>query len=147
MSIARNLRREMDSRAVSVARLAADSGIEAGFVRKYLAGTAKPSEGVLAALARSLGCEADVLAGNTLTRQSGKLRPQDAALRLGRSAQDIRIGLQLGVLPFGRAYKRPGSSIYSYEIDPMKLEDYAEAQERTWRTLAAKTGGEHETVH
>lgn len=65
-------------------------------------------------------------------RTSGKIRPEDAARRLNRSAQDIRIGLQLGILPFGTAYKREGSSIYSYEIDPIRLEAYAEAQEAFW---------------
>lgn len=147
MSIARNLSRVMDENAVSVPSLAASSGIEACFLKKYLAGKAKPSEAVLARLATALGCTAADLTRERITRTSGKLRPEDAANRLGRSAQDIRVGLQLGVLPFGTAYKRPGSSIYTYEIYPMALEDYAEAQERTWRNIAAKQGGQNADVH
>ena len=69
-------------------------------------------------------------------KTSGKIRPEDAARRLGRSAQDIRIGLQMGYLPIGIAYKRPGSSIYSYEINPELLEKYAQAQEAVWRQIA-----------
>lgn len=69
-------------------------------------------------------------------KTSGKIRPEDAARRLGRSAQDIRIGLQMGYLPIGTAYKRPGSSIFSYEIDPVRLEEYAQAQEAVWKQIA-----------
>jgi len=69
-------------------------------------------------------------------KTSGKIRPEDAARRLGRSAQDVRIGLQMGYLPIGTAYKRPGSSIYSYEIDPVRLEEYAQAQEAIWKQIA-----------
>ena len=147
MSIAKNLSRIMDENAVSVASLSSSSGIEACVMRNYLAGKAKPSETVLARLAGSLGCTAYDLTQERITRTGGKLRPEDAANRLGRSAQDIRVGLQLGVLPFGTAYKRPGSTIYTYEINPMALEDYAEAQERTWRSIAAKQGGRNADVH
>ena len=69
-------------------------------------------------------------------KTSGKIRPEDAARRLGRSAQDIRIGLQMGYLPIGTAYKRPGSSVYSYEINPELLEKYAQAQEAVWKQIA-----------
>lgn len=69
-------------------------------------------------------------------KTSGKIRPEDAAKRLGRSAQDIRIGLQMGYLPIGYAYKRSGSSIFSYEIDPILLEKYAQAQEAVWQRIA-----------
>lgn len=136
MSIATNLRREMDAHAVSVAALAASSGVEASFVRKYLAGKIKPSEDVVERLARSLGCEASDLADDRPKHTSGKIYPEDAARRLGRSAQDIRVGLQLGTLPFGVAYKRPGARIFTYEINPAALEEYAKAQEAAWAGIA-----------
>jgi hypothetical protein len=69
-------------------------------------------------------------------KTGGKIRPEDAARRLGRSAQDVRVGLQMGYLPIGTAYKRPGSSIFSYEIDPVRLEEYAQAQEAVWKRIA-----------
>lgn len=133
MSISANLKRAMDAGAVSVASLAALSGVERGFLNKYLSGKVRPSESVLARLARALEISVDELTAERITRTGGKVRPEDAARRLGRGAQDIRVGLQLGLLPFGVAYKRPGSSIYTYEIDPGALERYAEDQERFWK--------------
>ena len=80
-------------------------------------------------------------------KTGGKIRPEDAARRLGRSAQDVRIGLQMGYLPIGTAYKRPGSSIYSYEIDPVRLEEYAQAQERVWSNIKEETNAQHPVLH
>lgn len=133
MSVARNLKRIMDANAVSVASLAAQSGIEKVFLSKYLSGRSKPSESVLARLAESLAVPLEELTHDKPNKRSGKIRPEDAARRLGRNAQDIRIGLQKGVLPFGIAYKRDGSLTYTYEIDPGKLEQYAEELERFWK--------------
>lgn len=135
MSIATNLRREMDANAVSVDALAARSGVEASFLRKYLAGKAKPSDAVLARLARGIGVTVESIAKDPLTRTQGKVRPEDAARRLNRNAQDIRVGIQLWLLPFGRCYKRLGSSVYTYEIDPDALEVYAQGQERFWNSM------------
>lgn len=132
MSIATNLRRAMDANAVSVASLAALSGVERSFLSKYLSGRIRPSESVLARLAGVLGVSPESLAEERVARTAGKVRPEDAARRLHRSAQDIRIGLQRGLLPFGTAYKRDGSSVYTYEIDPAALEAYARAQEDFW---------------
>lgn len=135
MSIATNLRREMDANAVSVDALAARSGVEASFLRKYLAGKAKPSDAVLARLARGIGVTVESIAKDPLTRTKGKVRPEDAARRLNRNPQDIRVGIQLGLLPFGRCYKRAGSSVFTYEIDPDALEVYAQGQERFWNSM------------
>jgi len=132
MSIARNLKRLMDENAVSVSALSADSGIDKSFLNKYLSGKVMPSESVLVRLARSLGCEVESITSDPKKRTAGKIRPEDAARRLNRSAQDIRIGLQQGFLPFGIAYKRSGSSTYTYEIDPGRLEEYAQKQENFW---------------
>ena len=142
MSIASNLKREMDARAVSVASLAQASGVEAFFLRKYLAGRITPAECVLARLAGALGCEESDLTRRYASRTEGKLRPEDAAIRLGRRAQDIRVGLQRGVLPIGTAIpvgKTRNGIRYSYEIDPVRLEEYAAAQERIWARLAENT--------
>lgn len=141
MSIAANLRRAMDANAVSVSSLAELSGVERVYLTKYLSGKIRPSEAVLARLARSLGIPVEELTANRPTRTAGKLRPEDAARRLSRSAQDIRIGLRLGILPFGTAYKREGSSVYTYEIDPGALERYAGEQERFWKEQESKHEG------
>ena len=47
---------------------------------------------------------------------------KEAAERLGKTEQFIRIGLQQGALPFGVAVKMRGR--YSYHISEHKLNDY-----------------------
>ena len=135
MSIATNLRREMDANAVTEAALASKSGVDVSFIRKYLSGKSRPSEAILTRLARGIGIPVDKLSRDPLTRTQGKIRPEDAGRRLGRSAQDIRIGIQNGLLPFGTAYKHEGSSVYTYEIDPIALEAYAQEQDKFWKSM------------
>jgi hypothetical protein len=48
---------------------------------------------------------------------------QEAARRLGKSQQFIRISLQNGVAPFGFATKGTGST-YDYHISPKLLNEY-----------------------
>ena len=47
---------------------------------------------------------------------------KEAAARLGKSEQFVRIGLQQGILPIGTAVKM--SSRWTYHISPKKLEEY-----------------------
>ena len=49
---------------------------------------------------------------------------EQAADKLGKSPQVIRIMLQRGLLPFGAATKMPESSIYTYVIFPEKFKEY-----------------------
>ena len=118
MSIAANLRREMDEQGVTVASLAAQIQCEPSSVRKYLAGTIRPSDRVLARLARVLGCTEEALRYGPPRRSSGKLTTDDVSRATGIDPLSLRIGLQRGFWPFGTAYKRPGSSQYTYEYDP-----------------------------
>lgn len=39
----------------------------------------------------------------------------------GKGKQTIRVALQHGILPYGTAFKLPGSSRYVYEIYPEKF--------------------------
>ena len=49
---------------------------------------------------------------------------------LGKTQQTIRIGLQLGVLPFGVAYKtNPDKKSYTYIIFPEKVKEYIGVKE------------------
>lgn len=47
---------------------------------------------------------------------------RDAAERMGKSQQFVRIGLQRGLLPFGTAVKM--SSKWTYYISPKKFDEY-----------------------
>lgn len=118
MSIASNLRREMDEQGVTVASLAAQADVEPSSVRKYLAGTIRPSDRVLARLARCLETTLEELKYGRPRRASGKLTTDDVARATGIDPLSLRIGLQRGIWPFGVAYKRPGSTQYTYEYDP-----------------------------
>ena len=118
MSIASNLRREMDEQGVTVAALAAQIQCEPSSVRKYLSGKVRPSDRVLARLARCLGCDANELRYGRPRRASGKLTTDDVARATGIDPLSLRIGCQRGFWPFGTAYKRPGSSQFTYEYDP-----------------------------
>lgn len=118
MSIASNLRREMDEQGVSVAALAAQIQAEPSSVRKYLSGAIRPSDRVLVRLARCLGCDANELRYGRPRRRDGKLTTDDVARATRIDPLSLRIGLQRGLWPFGTAYKRPGSTQYTYEYDP-----------------------------
>ncbi|MCI9596640.1 MAG: hypothetical protein HFE75_04950 [Firmicutes bacterium] len=43
---------------------------------------------------------------------------------LGKSAQTIRVGLQLGKYPFGMAHKNPGANNFIYTYFPPKVKEY-----------------------
>lgn len=45
----------------------------------------------------------------------------EASRALGMDRQTLRLLLQNGVVPWGFAYKLPGSSHYSYHISPKKF--------------------------
>ena len=55
---------------------------------------------------------------------------KEVAELLGKTQQTIRIGLQLGVLPFGTAYKtNPDNKSYTYIIFPEKVKEYIGVKE------------------
>ena len=47
----------------------------------------------------------------------------EAAKRLGMNTQTLRLALQQGLFPFGRAV-RTSEKRYTYYINPMRLEKY-----------------------
>lgn len=48
----------------------------------------------------------------------------DVAKALGKSPETIRMGLQLGVYPFGSAFKRPGKKRWNYTLYPEIVKQY-----------------------
>lgn len=118
MSIAANLRREMDEQGVTVASLAAQADVEPSSVRKYLSGAIRPSDGVVARLARCLNCTPEDIKYGRPKRRDGKLTTAEVSRVTGIDELSLRYGCQRGIWPFGTAYKRPGSSQFTYEWDP-----------------------------
>lgn len=135
MSIASNLRREMDEQGVT---LAAGIQCEPSSVRKYLSGAVRPSDRVLERLARCLDTTPEELKYGRPRRTSGKLTTDDVARATGIDTLSLRIGLQRGIWPFGTAFKRPGSGKYSYEYDPAGVLKWIADRK------AIASGGRHE---
>lgn len=138
MSIASNLRREMDEQGVTADALARAVDVEPSSVRKYLSGKIRPSDGVLARLARCLNCTPQDIKYGRPKRRDGKLTTAEVSRATGIDELSIRVGCQRGFWPFGVAYKRPGSTQYTYEYDPAAVIRWVAERD------AVRGGGEYE---
>ncbi len=58
----------------------------------------------------------------------------EAAKKLGMSTQTLRLALQQGLFPFGRAV-RTSEKRYTYYINPMRLEKYLGGEDLRENTL------------
>ena len=128
MSIASNLRREIDEQGITIAYMASKVGAEPSTIRKYLSGKARPNNAVLARLATVLNTTPEEIKFGKHERRFGKITTDEASAITGIDPLSLRIGLQRGIWPFGVAYKRPGSSKYTYEYDPEALIRYTNAR-------------------
>lgn len=61
---------------------------------------------------------------NAETSGSDVITVDEAARKLGKAPQVVRVMLQKGMLPFGTAIKVPGSTIFTYVIFPQKFREY-----------------------
>lgn len=125
MSIATNLRRLMDERDLTSARLSERSGVSKASIDKYLKGHIKPAAEVLAKLSEGLGCaveDIDRPREVKTFRKPGNMTTDAAAELLGIPVQTLRIALQRGIYPFGKAIF--GKGRYSYWISPERLDAY-----------------------
>lgn len=129
MSIASNLRRAVDENGVSAESLAREIGAEPSTVRKYLSGAARPNDAVLSRLSACLvGWSPEELRFGKETSRRGKLTTEEVSRWTGIDPLSLRVGLQRGIWPFGTAYKRPGSTKYTYEYNPVEVMRWTEAQ-------------------
>jgi lambda repressor-like predicted transcriptional regulator len=140
MSIASNLRRAVDENGVTAASLAREIGAEPSTVRRYLNGTARPNNAVLARLASALNTTPEDIRFGRATRRSGKLTTEEVSRYTGIDPLSLRVGLQRGIWPFGTAYKRPGSSRYVYEYDPEAVLRWSLARRSLRGGAADETG-------
>jgi len=130
MSIASNLRRAVDENGVSAAFLAREIGAEPSTVRRYLNGTSRPNDTVLTRLAACLpGWSPEDIKYGRATRRNGKVTTDEVSRITGIDPLSLRVGLQRGIWPFGTAYKRPGSTHYTYEYDPEAVIRYVAARD------------------
>lgn len=123
MSFASNLKAAMAAKNISQAELADLSGISKSGISQYLSGKFQPKEKIINKLAEALDCTANYLMYEEDDEPgTNNVSVEQAAKILGVSQQFVRIALQQGILPIGRAVKM--SSKYTYQISLKKLNDY-----------------------
>lgn len=117
----------MEEREMSQAELAANIGKGKSSVSQYLSGKNIPKDDVQRKIAEVLDCSVEYLNSEVPineTSSSGlhNISISNAAKRLDKSEQFIRVALQMGTAPFGFASRN--KTRWSYHISPKKLAEY-----------------------
>ena len=128
---AKNLKELMIQRNMSQKQLSGLTGLSAASISQYLSGkTGKPNEITLKKVADALETSVDFLIGNVKEPdidESGfpckKMTVEEAAKRLGKSEQFVRVSLQRGKAPFGFAVQM-NSGKWCYHISPKRFAEY-----------------------
>lgn len=127
MSFSERLKQAMDERKISQAELAALIGKGKSSVSQYISGKNIPKGDVQKQIAQVLDCSVDWLNeeesfnNKTLTGLHN-ITVAEAAKKLDKSEQFIRVALQMGTAPFGFAARN--KTRWSYHISPKKLAEY-----------------------
>lgn len=127
MSFSDRLSQAMAEREISQAELAILIGKGKSSVSQYISGKNIPKRDVQEKMAEVLNCTVEFLNSevskvDTSTSGLHNISIADAARRLEKSEQFIRVSLQMGTAPFGFASKN--KSRWSYHISPKKLDEY-----------------------
>lgn len=129
MSFAERLKEAMTEQHITQSELASKIGKGAPSVSQYLSGKSTPRAGVQQLIADTLGCTVEWLNSDDVqediteeTVSPYSVSIAEAARRMGKSQQFVRVALQSGVAPFGFAVKN--KSTYSYHISRKKFEEY-----------------------
>lgn len=125
MSFAKRMKQAMKERSLTQIELSKISGIAKSSISQYLSGINIPKTEAQIKIADALGCSVDWLNSDEeeiqITKGSG-ITVAEAAKRLGKSTQFVRIALQKGVVSFGFAVKN--KSKWSYYISERKLNEF-----------------------
>ena len=131
MSFANNLKAIMQEQNLSQTDLSNLTGIGKPSLSQYLSGIHMPYKSRIAKIADALGVPHWRLTAKSPDAECEpppppshqKVSIEEAARRLGKSQQFVRMALQNGIAPFGFATKGTGST-YDYHISPKLLNDY-----------------------
>ncbi len=130
MSFASKLKDLMNQRNLSQKDLRDSTGLSAASISQYLAGKNEPKRSTVKLLADALDTSAEYLEDQTDKPEvspeglpCGKMTVEEAARRMGKSAQFVRVSLQRGTAPFGFAVQME-SGKWCYHISPKKFADY-----------------------
>ena len=132
MSFSRKLRMLMIQRNMNQKQLCGLTGISPSGISQYLSGTTGiPKITTLKRIADALDTSVEFLKSETEEPDvnpdgspAKKMRVEDAAKRLGKSEQFVRVSLQRGTAPFGFAVQMT-SGKWCYHISPKKFYEYA----------------------
>lgn len=131
MSFSKNLKLLMDDAGMSQKDLCGLTGLSPASVSQYLSGaTGTPKPATLKKIADALETSVAFLIGETnepdITpdgKPCKKMTVEEAAKRLGKSEQFVRVALQRGKAPFGFAVQM-NSGKWCYHISPKKFAEY-----------------------
>ena len=121
----------MEEQNLSQTDLSNLTGIGTSSISQYLSGQHLPYKRRLAEIANALGVSVARLIARGPNAEPEpppiishqRISIAEAARRLGKSQQFVRVALQNGIAPFGFATKVSGST-YDYHISPKLLDDY-----------------------
>jgi len=107
------------------------TGIGKPSLSQYLSGKHIPSKKRVAEIAGALGVSIERLTARSRNTEGEalpilshqKVSIEEAAVRLGKSKQFVRVALQNGAAPFGFATRGSGDA-YDYHISPKLLKEY-----------------------
>jgi DNA-binding Xre family transcriptional regulator len=125
-----NLKQAMEERAMSQKQLAEISGVSKAAISQYLSGKNEPHPQSLKKIADALDVDPAYFGQEPKPERTlpppvklKNITIDEAAERLGKSKQFVRVGLQTGRLPIGTAVKISGNK-WTYSIPPRRLENY-----------------------
>lgn len=131
-TFAERLKNAMEQANVSQSDLSRRTGASKAAISQYLSGKNTPNMERIAALANATGVTLDYLIGYGTAPDTEppvkKISVKEAARCMGKSDQFVRIGLQRGLLPFGRAVPGTGTC-WNYYINPAKFKEFVGAEQ------------------
>ena len=131
-TFAERLQSAMKLANMTQAELAAQTGASRAAISQYLSGKNVPNMDRIKALADATGVTFDYLIGYGTAPATEaplkKISVKEAARCMGKSDQFVRIGLQRGLLPFGKAVPGTGRC-WNYYINPAKFKEFVGAEQ------------------
>lgn len=131
-TFAQRLKTSMEQAHINQSDLSARTGFSKAAISQYISGKNTPSSSRITAMADVLNVSPDYLKGYDVQVSNdieptidtdGKITIKQAARRLCKSEQFIRVGLQRGILLFGSAVPGTGKR-FNYYINPAMFNRY-----------------------
>lgn len=119
--ISDRIKEAMEKTGISQTELCNKTGLSKSSISQYLSGKNEPRKDKIQLIANALYVSSYWLCGQD--KMSVRISVEEAAKLMGVSKQFIRVGLQNGSLPFGKAVKITGDK-YTYYISPKRFNEF-----------------------